>query len=350
MQNQINVAWERLRFLLTQPTPILPKSYGKDKGGKAVAFLDIPTANYRDSVGIYGPPATRIIKNCFSLVDGEIFVLLNTFKIATPVIIACKSNLKSHTLVGSENMTVLDCSRDKLLVNFSTPTSAPTAKVLKVLNRDQDPVLEPINETKDYPECSDFEWEIFVHAPRYNKLLCNVSVREFRGGKLNSIFLKARTRDVLQRKGKVPLIVWPHGGPVSLFPASYNQEANFFMNCGFDVLMINYRGSTGMGQDNIESLFGHEGILDVDDCRQATEECLEMTDNEGSVFLFGGSHGGFIALHLAQKYPETYKAAAVRNPNTNLVSKYTDSDILCAQPKGEYKGYPEGIQMRSSHF
>ncbi len=38
--------------------------------------------------------------------------------------------------------------------------------------------------------------------------------------------------------GSVPLIVWPHGGPHSVFLTSHDRDVEFFNNLGFAVLMV----------------------------------------------------------------------------------------------------------------
>ena len=45
------------------------------------------------------------------------------------------------------------------------------------------------------------------------------------------------------------------------------------------------------------------------------------------MFLYGGSHGAFIALHLAGQYPNVFKALVARNPVTNKATKSQASDI-----------------------
>eukprot|EP01034_Spumella_vulgaris_P017873 gene17873-22809_t len=47
----------------------------------------------------------------------------------------------------------------------------------------------------------------------------------------------------------------------------------------------------------------------------------------GQVSVVGGSHGGFLAGHLIGQFPNVFKAAAMRNPVTNIPSMYTVSDI-----------------------
>ena len=127
----------------------------------------------------------------------------------------------------------------------------------------------------------------------------------------------------------VPLIVFLHGGPHSSYQDSFNKQVFFFSQLGYAVLMVNYVGSTGNGQDGIYALDGQVGILDVQDCYDTVQYCLGYNgslDTE-AVYLFGGSHGGFLTLHLAGKYPDAFKGVVVRNPVTNRSTKAAGSDI-----------------------
>ena len=63
------------------------------------------------------------------------------------------------------------------------------------------------------------------------------------------------------------LVTFPHGGPHSAFCCDYSTHIAIFAALGYSVLLINYRGSTGYGQDTIDSLPGKIGTNDVYDCQ-----------------------------------------------------------------------------------
>ncbi|KAF6204297.1 hypothetical protein GE061_002637 [Apolygus lucorum] len=127
----------------------------------------------------------------------------------------------------------------------------------------------------------------------------------------------------------VPLIVFPHGGPHSSSTNSYSMLAAYFGRLGFAVLFINYRGSIGAGEASVKSLLGNVGTMDVSDCHQSTLKALE---NHSSVLskdkciLFGGSHGGFLVLHLSGQYPTLFTSTVALNPVVDLTA-FGSSDI-----------------------
>ncbi|OXU26370.1 hypothetical protein TSAR_011951 [Trichomalopsis sarcophagae] len=100
------------------------------------------------------------------------------------------------------------------------------------------------------------------------------------------------------------------------------------INSGFGVLLINYRGSTGMGGKNIEYILGRIGESDVLDCMTAINTALIKYTwlDPRRITLYGGSHK-FINAHLSYQYPEMFKSVVMRNPVIDLASLFSTSDI-----------------------
>ena len=96
------------------------------------------------------------------------------------------------------------------------------------------------------------------------------------------------------------------------------------------MLLINYRGSTGFGEKSLHSLLGKVGDQDVKEVHNATlqmiEKHSEFLDKE-LVFLFGGSHGGFLVTHLSAQYPDFYRAVSTRNPVIEMTTMFPITDI-----------------------
>lgn len=125
-----------------------------------------------------------------------------------------------------------------------------------------------------------------------------------------------------------PLAVFIHGGPHSSFIADFQTYTAGFCLCGYAVLMVNYRGSLGFGQDSINSLLGNIGRQDVDDVQSVVEHIVASgTVNKDKIVLVGGSHGGFLTLHAIGQFPDFYRAAVARNPVVNIASMVGCTDI-----------------------
>jgi acylaminoacyl-peptidase len=103
------------------------------------------------------------------------------------------------------------------------------------------------------------------------------------------------------KNSNCPLIIWPHGGPHVSSLDSFIADAAFFVQIGFAVLFINYRGSTGLGKDYVESLLGNIGDADVKDVYNAVQSNPMWTNRK--LVLYGGSHGGFLVTQLSGQYP-----------------------------------------------
>ena len=96
----------------------------------------------------------------------------------------------------------------------------------------------------------------------------------------------------------------------------------------------------------MNSLPGKIGQQDVADVVRATRLALEQNEDgvgagaykrggdgsvvvldAGSVAVVGGSHGGFLGGHLIGQHPDLFRAAALRNPVTNIPTMSGVTDI-----------------------
>ena len=152
---------------------------------------------------------------------------------------------------------------------------------------------------------------------------------------------------------KVPLVVSPHGGPHSSYSTSFIASTVYMclkLNAG--VLLVNYRGSTGYGQKSIDSLLGNIGLHDVNDCMKAIDIALTMEPkilDKSCIYVVGGSHGGFLTGHLIGQFPNTFVAAAMRNPVTNIPAMVSVTDIpdwchieACGEGSYDFKRFFQG--------
>ncbi|GAV69585.1 Peptidase_S9 domain-containing protein [Cephalotus follicularis] len=125
-----------------------------------------------------------------------------------------------------------------------------------------------------------------------------------------------------------PLIVILHGGPHSVSLTSYTKSLAFLSSVGFSLLVVNYRGSLGFGEEALQSLPGNVGSQDVNDVLTAIDHVIDLgLASPSNVSVLGGSHGGFLTSHLIGQAPDKFVAAAVRNPVCNLALMIGTTDI-----------------------
>ncbi|EKM77251.1 hypothetical protein AGABI1DRAFT_122246 [Agaricus bisporus var. burnettii JB137-S8] len=121
-----------------------------------------------------------------------------------------------------------------------------------------------------------------------------------------------------RQESQGPLITAPHGGPHVGSTTSFSAATTALALEGYTFSQPNYTGTTGYGQDNVYKLLGKCGTLDVEDVHASTLFLINDLQlarlGEGEIFVWGGSHGGFIAAHLISRFPDIYSAAVLRNP------------------------------------
>ncbi|XP_022875153.1 acylamino-acid-releasing enzyme isoform X2 [Olea europaea var. sylvestris] len=125
-----------------------------------------------------------------------------------------------------------------------------------------------------------------------------------------------------------PLIVILHGGPHAVSVTSFSKPLAFLSSLGYSLLIVNYRGSLGFGEEALQSLPGKVGSQDVSDVLTAVDHVINMGLADSSkIAVLGGSHGGFLTTHLIGQAPDKFAAAAARNPVCNLALMIGTTDI-----------------------
>lgn len=104
------------------------------------------------------------------------------------------------------------------------------------------------------------------------------------------------------------LLLLCHGGPTGAASTSLDLRLQLFVEAGFAVFDVNYRGSTGFGRSYRERLYGGWGRTDVADML-AARDWIQHETGIDSAAIRGSSAGGFTVLAaLAQS--EGFAAAA----------------------------------------
>jgi dipeptidyl aminopeptidase/acylaminoacyl peptidase len=108
---------------------------------------------------------------------------------------------------------------------------------------------------------------------------------------------------------KLPLIVYPHGGPHARDSWGYDFMVQFMASRGYAVLQVNFRGSTGYGWDWYEAGLRNWGTVMVDDITASTKWAIaEGIADPANITIVGWSYGGYAALMSAVREPDLYRA------------------------------------------
>ena len=128
--------------------------------------------------------------------------------------------------------------------------------------------------------------------------------------------------------GKLPLILYVHGGPNGQDSYSFSFDREFFAANGYAVLSVNYRGSSGRGSAYQKAIFADWGDKEVMDLIGAVDEAIRSGVADGDRLGIGGwSYGGILTDYTIATTPR-FKAAVAGAGSALQLSMYgTDQYI-----------------------
>ena len=120
---------------------------------------------------------------------------------------------------------------------------------------------------------------------------------------------------------QLPVVVNPHGGPWVRDSWVYNPEVQLLASCGYAVLQVNYRGSTGYGRAFWEAGFKQWGRRMQDDLTDGVHWLISQgIADPKRVAIYGGSYGGYATLAGIAFTPDLYACAVDYVGVSNLFS------------------------------
>ncbi len=128
-------------------------------------------------------------------------------------------------------------------------------------------------------------------------------------------------------KGKVPGILYVHGGPKTAFGHAYMHEFQAFAGAGYAVIYFNPRGSDGYSE-KFADIRGRYGTRDFDDLMEGLDWVLKKYPriDGGRLAIAGGSYGGFMT-NWAVGHTKRFKAAVTDRSIASWASFWGTSDI-----------------------
>jgi dipeptidyl aminopeptidase/acylaminoacyl peptidase len=144
-----------------------------------------------------------------------------------------------------------------------------------------------------------------------------------------------------------------HGGPESLDDDSYRARRAAYVDAGYAVVHVNYRGSTGYGSAWRDALTGRPGLTELEDVAAVLDALVaEGVVDPRRALLSGGSWGGFLTLLGLGTQPERWAAGIAEVPVADYLAAYEDEmEGLRAYDRALFGGSPEEVHdvyVRSS--
>jgi dipeptidyl aminopeptidase/acylaminoacyl peptidase len=115
--------------------------------------------------------------------------------------------------------------------------------------------------------------------------------------------------------GPFPVFMFVHGGPTWFDLDRWQPEAQAYVDAGFAVAMVNYRGSIGYGREWRDTLVGNIGGPELEDVNAGLADLVArgIADPERAV-VGGHSWGGYVTLLELGKHPELWRCGIAGVP------------------------------------
>ena len=142
-----------------------------------------------------------------------------------------------------------------------------------------------------------------------------------------------------------PVVMLVHGGPTWLDMDRFYPEAQAYVDAGFAVGLVNYRGSLGYGRQWRDMLTGDIGGPELEDVNAGLRDLVArgIADPARAV-IAGWSWGGYTTLMEVGKHSELWRCGVAGVPIGDYVMSYDDmSPILQAYDRALLGGPPADV-------
>jgi dipeptidyl aminopeptidase/acylaminoacyl peptidase len=143
--------------------------------------------------------------------------------------------------------------------------------------------------------------------------------------------------------GPHPTLMLVHGGPHHHDADGWDPEVQAFVDHGYLVALVNYRGSTGYGKRWQDALEGDPGRPEIEDVTAGRDDLVArgLADPD-QVAISGASWGGYVTLQTIGTRPEGWRAAMAVVPVADYLAAYADeSEALQAFDRSLFGGGPD---------
>lgn len=149
-------------------------------------------------------------------------------------------------------------------------------------------------------------------------------------------------------EGPFPTVFEIHGGPTWHDSDAFAAGPAAWVDHGFAVVRVNYRGSTGYGREWTDALKHRVGLIELEDIAAVRAWAVSsgLADPERLV-LTGGSWGGYLTLLGLGTQPEAWTVGIAAVPVADYPAAYADEmEALKSLDRTFFGGSPEEVPDR----
>lgn len=145
--------------------------------------------------------------------------------------------------------------------------------------------------------------------------------------------------------GPFPTVFNIHGGPEWHERDRFDTETQAFVDNGYAVALVNYRGSTGYGIEFREALIGNVCFVETEDIIACLDALIaDGTTDPERVFWSGWSWGGCLACFNAGTQPDRWRAIFAGIPAGDFIAAHwASAPELQAWDDAVYGGSPDQV-------
>jgi len=145
--------------------------------------------------------------------------------------------------------------------------------------------------------------------------------------------------------GPFPVMMFVHGGPTWLDTDRWSPEVQAYVDAGFAVGMVNYRGSIGYGRAWRDVLTGDIGGPELEDVNAGLADLVAKgVADPARAVVAGWSWGGYTTLMELGKHPELWTCGVAGVPVGDYELSYEDmSPLLQAYDRALLGGAPADV-------
>ncbi len=152
----------------------------------------------------------------------------------------------------------------------------------------------------------------------------------------------------VEGEGPFPTVFEVHGGPTWHDSDAFASGPAAWVDHGYAVVRVNYRGSTGYGREWTDALKHRVGLIELEDIAAVRAWAVNsgLADPERLV-LAGGSWGGYLTLLGLGTQPDDWAVGLAAVPVADYVTAYEDEmEALKALDRTLLGGSPEEVPER----